>query len=187
MQYLSLYGDYGMRWMIWASDCCTACRPALEPTSDPIKLVLEFFTAGLKRPGCEVQNSPPCSAKLSYTYISPLCLHAMDRDNFFFVANPKVCLFCNIGYCSVALHAVLSRKGPILFSAAEVFFFFWSRECFISRNNPWYAVNSAIDCPVILFSSSSVDIPSFITKTKLHGLSPRANYTDRVAAAGQRS
>jgi hypothetical protein len=33
----------------------------------------------------------------------------------------------------------------------------------------------------------SLDIGLLTTKTKLRGLSPRANYTDRAAAAGRRS
>jgi len=44
---------------------------------------------------------------------------------------------------------------------------------------------SELDC-----FSSSVTIPdlcSIFVKTKLRGLSPHANYTDRAAAAGRRS
>jgi hypothetical protein len=38
-------------------------------------------------------------------------------------------------------------------------------------------------CILLLFYNA----PVVFSKTKLHGLSPRANYTDRAAAAGRRS
>jgi hypothetical protein len=41
--------------------------------------------------------------------------------------------------------------------------------------------------PHTCFTCSQVSFVQFQTKTKLHGLSPRANYTDRETAACQRS
>jgi hypothetical protein len=44
---------------------------------------------GVKRPGREVNHSPPSSAEVknewSYTSTPPICLHCVDRENFAFL------------------------------------------------------------------------------------------------------
>jgi hypothetical protein len=46
------------------------------------------LSRGVKRLGCEVNRSPPSNTEVknewSYTSVSPLCLHGVDRDKFTF-------------------------------------------------------------------------------------------------------
>lgn len=43
---------------------------------------------GEQRPGCEAVHSPPCSVEVkhewSYTHTSPICLHGLHRNNFYY-------------------------------------------------------------------------------------------------------
>jgi hypothetical protein len=59
----------------------TASRPALEPTQPPIQLVQGALSLGVKRPGREVDHSPPSSAEVknawSYTSTPSIYLHGM--------------------------------------------------------------------------------------------------------------
>jgi hypothetical protein len=48
----------------------TASRPALEPTQSPIQWVLVTLTEEVKRPGREVDNSPPSSAEVKNAWSS---------------------------------------------------------------------------------------------------------------------
>jgi hypothetical protein len=49
-----------------------------------------FFSSGVKRPGHDVDHSPPSSAEVtnewSYTSVPPICLHGVDRDAFTFLS-----------------------------------------------------------------------------------------------------
>jgi hypothetical protein len=62
-------------------------RPALEPIQSPIKWVSVFFP-GINRPEREVSHSPPSNAEVktewSCTFILPIYLHGLDRNNFIF-------------------------------------------------------------------------------------------------------
>jgi hypothetical protein len=66
----------------------TTFRPALGPTQPPIQWAPGALPLGVKRPGRDVDHSPPFSAKvenaLSYTSTSPLWRDAQlkHRDNF---------------------------------------------------------------------------------------------------------
>jgi hypothetical protein len=60
---------------------------ALASTQPSGKWVLGLFL-GVKWLGCEANCSPPSSAEVSneysYTLISTICFHGMNRDNFTF-------------------------------------------------------------------------------------------------------
>jgi hypothetical protein len=43
----------------------TVSRPALGPTQPPIRRVLVVLSLEIKRPGCEVDHSPPYSAEVT--------------------------------------------------------------------------------------------------------------------------
>ena len=65
-------------------------RPALGPTQPSIQWVSGFFP-GVKRPGREVNHSPPSSVEVnnewSSTSTTPVCLHGIGREHFtFYVA-----------------------------------------------------------------------------------------------------
>jgi hypothetical protein len=60
-------------------------RPALGTTQPPVGNGASF--SGLKWPGREVDHSPPPGAEVknewSCTFDLPICLHGVDRENFF--------------------------------------------------------------------------------------------------------
>jgi hypothetical protein len=49
-----------LEWMFFT----TASRPALGPTQPPIHWIPEALSLGVKRPGREVNHSPPSSAEV---------------------------------------------------------------------------------------------------------------------------
>jgi len=59
----------------------TVSRPVLWPTQPPIQWVPEVPSLGIKRPGCEADHSPPCTAEVknecSYTSTPPIRLHGV--------------------------------------------------------------------------------------------------------------
>jgi hypothetical protein len=59
----------------------TVFRLVLRPTQPPIQWVPGALTLGVKRPGCEADNSPPSSAEFknawSYTSSPPVRLHGV--------------------------------------------------------------------------------------------------------------
>ena len=65
---------------------CMQSRLALGPTHTPIQWVPGVISVGVKRPGWEVDHSPPSSAKVkkarSCIVLSPVCIHKVDRGNF---------------------------------------------------------------------------------------------------------
>jgi hypothetical protein len=53
---------------------------------------------GIKQPGCEVNHSPPPSAKdknqCSYSSTSPVCLHEVGKENvYLFISEASTCVF----------------------------------------------------------------------------------------------
>jgi hypothetical protein len=83
------------------------------------------FSPGVKRPGCEVNHSPPPSTekrnKWSYTSTPPTFLHAEDKDNFTFDLlgvpfEPQLFCFssfssgppCDFQHCRPASNYVMS-------------------------------------------------------------------------------
>jgi hypothetical protein len=59
----------------------TASRTALGPTQPPIQWVPGALSLGVKRPECEADHSPPCSAEVNecvklYLH-SPIFLHGV--------------------------------------------------------------------------------------------------------------
>jgi hypothetical protein len=49
---------------------CTFLRPALGPTQPPVQWVTGAFSPVVKRPGREVDQSPPANAEVKKMYIS---------------------------------------------------------------------------------------------------------------------
>jgi hypothetical protein len=45
----------------------TASRSALEPTQPPVQFVPTVLSPGVKRPGCEADNSAPSGAEMKNT------------------------------------------------------------------------------------------------------------------------
>jgi hypothetical protein len=58
-------------------------QPGSGPTEPPVKWVPGFFPSMLKRPGREVDHSPPSSAEVKneWSYVSHICLRDVDRDS----------------------------------------------------------------------------------------------------------
>jgi hypothetical protein len=46
-----------------------ASRPVLRSTQPPIQWILRFLSSGVKRPGLEVDHSPPTSDEFMKTWI----------------------------------------------------------------------------------------------------------------------
>jgi hypothetical protein len=64
--------------------------PVLAPTRPPLKWIMGFLSARIKRPQREADNDPPSGADVksewSYTSTPPICLHEVDTDSFTFTS-----------------------------------------------------------------------------------------------------
>jgi len=64
-------------------------RPLKAPTLPPITWVPVNISAAVKVPGCQVDHSPPSSAKdkngWSYTSTFPIRFHSVDIDNNIYI------------------------------------------------------------------------------------------------------
>jgi hypothetical protein len=63
-----------------------------------------FFPPGIKKPGREVDHSPPSNAEVKNdwrcTSASPICLYAMKRDNFILLPLYYLVYFDNL-FCEI--------------------------------------------------------------------------------------
>jgi hypothetical protein len=89
----SWYSEYATCWTVWGSNPHSGKKFFSSPKRPdwlwgPPSLLFNGYRgslSGVKRPGREVNDSPPCSAEIknewSYTSIPPTCLHGLDRKN----------------------------------------------------------------------------------------------------------
>jgi hypothetical protein len=97
----SLYSEYATGWTVWVSNpvggkifFCPPKRPdRLWGSHSLLFNAYRGLFLGVKRPGCEVNQSPSSSAevKIEWNYTSTvlICLHSVDRETFTFVSIMK--------------------------------------------------------------------------------------------------
>jgi hypothetical protein len=106
-------------------------RPALGSTQPPIQWVLGALSPGLKRPGREVDHSPPTSSKVKKMWIYTSTPPYVFRDNFTLLLTSEFYFAVKIVFSSY-----LWVCWPFIY--IYIFFFFF---CILSQGSIWFLKN----------------------------------------------
>jgi hypothetical protein len=110
-------------------------RPALRSTQPPIQWVPGALSPGVKRPGREIDQSPPTSAEVNKMWLctsTPPYAFMKHRDKFTFTllaSYPlnleKLAFYCSLicfAFCSVAFTTKILYTFNVSYRSHEVFF-----------------------------------------------------------------